>query len=68
LRHNGKRVRQRPNQVKKINQFMRGVSFGEERMWLVEGDIMGNLNAMSNQIPTMISLTLRVITMESTFN
>jgi hypothetical protein len=47
---------------------MRGVSFGEERMWLVEGDIMGNLNAMSNQIPTMISLTLRVITMESTFN
>jgi hypothetical protein len=68
LRHNGKRVRQRPNQVKKINRFMRGVSFGEERMWLVEGDIMGNLNAMSNQIPTMISLTLRVITMESTFN
>jgi hypothetical protein len=47
---------------------MRGVSIREERMWLIKGDIMGNLNAMSNRIPTMISLTLRVITKESTFN
>jgi hypothetical protein len=37
-----------PNQVKKINQLMRGVSIGEERMGLIKGNITGNLNVMSN--------------------
>jgi hypothetical protein len=47
---------------------MRGVSIGEERTRLIEGKIMGNPNAMSNQIPTTISLTLRVITKENTLD
>jgi hypothetical protein len=44
---------------------MRGVSIGEEWMRLIKGNITRILNAMSNQIPTMISLMLRVITQEA---
>jgi hypothetical protein len=47
---------------------MRGVSIREERTRLIKGDMIGNLNAMSNRIPTKISLTLRVITKETTLN
>jgi hypothetical protein len=46
----------------------RGVSIGEERTRLIEGKITGNPNAMSNQIPTTISLMLRVITKENTLD
>jgi hypothetical protein len=45
---------------------MRGVTIGEERKRLIKGNITGNPNAMSIWIPTMISLTLRVITKEDT--
>jgi hypothetical protein len=58
----------RQNQVKKVNKLIRGVSIREERMRLIEGNIMGNPNEMSNWIPTTISLTLRVITKEDTLD
>jgi hypothetical protein len=55
-------------QVKKVNSLIRGVSIGEETMRLIEGNITGNPNAMSNRIPTTIPLTLRVITKEDTLD
>jgi hypothetical protein len=64
--YSGNRIRQGPNQVMKINWLKRGVSLREERMSHINGHIMENLNAMSNRVPTMISLTLRVITKENT--
>jgi hypothetical protein len=62
------RVRRRPNQVKKINRLTRGVSIEKEKMKLIKGNIMGNLNTMSKWIPTTISLMLRVITKEGTLD
>jgi hypothetical protein len=64
----GKRVRQRPSQVKKINRLMRGVNIWEERMRLVKGNITRNPNVTSNRIPTVISLALIVITKKNTLD
>jgi hypothetical protein len=47
---------------------LRGVDIGEERMRLIKGNIMGNLNATSNRIPTAISRTLRVVTKKNTLD
>jgi hypothetical protein len=44
------------------------VSIREELMRIIKGNITGNLNTMSNWIPTAISLTLKVINKEGTLN
>jgi hypothetical protein len=36
-------------QVKKVNRLMRWVNIGDERMRLIEGNIMGNLNTTSHR-------------------
>jgi hypothetical protein len=46
---------------------MIGVSIGEERMKLIEGNITGNPNATSNRIPPTISLMPRIITKEAIY-
>jgi hypothetical protein len=63
-----KRVRRRPNQVKKIIRLIRGVNIEEETVRLVKGNITGNPNVMSNQIPTAISLMLRIVTKKNTLH
>jgi hypothetical protein len=42
------------------------MSLEEERTRLIKCHITGNPNVMSNRVPTMIPLTLRVITKENT--
>jgi hypothetical protein len=52
----------------KNSTLMRGVIVREERVRLIKGDIRRNLNATSSQIPTMISLMIKVITKKDTLD